>query len=121
MELLRCVARQTRVCVFDRAGQGWSGKAPGRQDAHQLSADVDGLLAAANVPGPYVVSGHSVGGTYALAYAMDYPKEVAGVALIDSATPYQFDLPSYPGFYSMWRLVQWAPKISDSPRLRHAS
>ena len=57
------VARQTRVCVFDRAGQGWSGKAPGRQDAHELSADVRGLLAAANVPGPYVLAGHSVGGT----------------------------------------------------------
>lgn len=99
------VERQTRVCAFDRAGQGWSGKAPGRQDAHQLSADVRGLLAAANVPGPYVLAGHSVGGTYALAYAMDYPKDVAGVALIDSATPYQFDLPAYPGFYSMWRRV----------------
>jgi pimeloyl-ACP methyl ester carboxylesterase len=99
------VARQTRVCVFDRAGQGWSGKGVGRQDAHQLSADVRGLLAAANVPGPYVLAGHSVGGTYALAYAMDYPKDVAGVALIDSATPYQFDLPSYPGFYSLWRRV----------------
>ena len=97
------VARQTRVCVFDRAGQGWSGKAPGRQDAHQLSADVRGLLAAAHVPGPYVLAGHSVGGTYALAYAMDYPKDVAGVALIDSATPYQFDLPDYPSFYSLWR------------------
>ncbi len=99
------VARETRVCVFDRAGQGWSGKGVGRQDAHELSADVRGLLAAANVPGPYVLAGHSVGGTYALAYAMDYPQDVAGVALIDSATPYQFDLPSYPGFYSMWRRV----------------
>ena len=102
----RDVAAQTRVCVFDRAGQGWSGKAPGRQDAHQLSADVHGLLAAANVPGPYVLAGHSVGGAYALAYAMDFPKDVAGVALIDSATPHQFDLPDYPSFYSMWRRVQ---------------
>ena len=97
------VARRTRVCVFDRAGQGWSGKAPGRQDAHELSADVRGLLAAANIPGPVVLAGHSVGGTYALAYAMDDPKDVAGVALIDSATPYQFDLSWYPRFYSLWR------------------
>lgn len=97
------VARQTRVCVFDRAGEGWSGKAPGRQDGHELSADVRGLLTVASVLGPYVLAGHSVGGTYALAYAMDYPKDVAGVALIDSATPYQFDLPTYPRFYSMWR------------------
>ena len=29
------VARQTRVCAYDRAGQGWSGKAPGRQDGHR--------------------------------------------------------------------------------------
>jgi pimeloyl-ACP methyl ester carboxylesterase len=97
------VARETRVCAFDRAGQGWSGKAPGRQDGHQLAADLHGLLSAAHVPGPYVLAGHSVGGTYALAYAIDYPNEVAGVALIDSASPHQFDLPTYPGFYSMWR------------------
>ncbi len=90
------VARQTRVCAYDRAGQGWSGKAPGRQDGHELAADLHGLLSAAHVPSPYVVAGHSVGGTYALAYAMDYPKETAGVALIDSASPHQFDLPDYP-------------------------
>ena len=40
---------------------------------------------------------------YALVYAARYPQQVAGVALIDSATPYQFDLPDYPGFYSLWR------------------
>jgi len=97
------VSRQTRVCAFDRAGQGWSGKAPGRQDVHQLSADVRGLLEAADVPGPYVLAGHSVGGTYALGYAMEYPKDVAGVALIDSSTPYQFDLEGYSSFYSLWR------------------
>jgi pimeloyl-ACP methyl ester carboxylesterase len=97
------VARQTRVCAFDRAGEGWSGKAPEQQDGHQLAADIHGLLSVARVPGPYVLAGHSVGGTYALAYALDYPQDVAGIALIDSASPYQFDLPSYPGFYSMWR------------------
>jgi len=102
----RDVARQSRVCVFDRAGQGWSGSGVGRQDAHQLAADVQSLMVAARVPGRYVLSGHSVGGTYALAYAMDYPTNVAGVALIDSATPYQFDLPDYPSFYSLWRRGQ---------------
>jgi pimeloyl-ACP methyl ester carboxylesterase len=97
------VASETRVCAYDRAGQGWSGKTPGRQDGHELAADVHGLLSTANVPGPYVLAGHSVGGTYALAYAMDYPEETAGVALIDSASPHQFDLPDYPSFYSMFR------------------
>jgi pimeloyl-ACP methyl ester carboxylesterase len=99
----RMVSSSTRVCAFDRAGQGWSGEAPGKRDGHQLAADLHGLLAAAQIPPPYVLAGHSVGGTYALVYAARYPEQVSGVALIDSATPYQFDLPSYPGFYSMWR------------------
>jgi len=101
----REVAPETRVCTYDRAGQGWSGDAPERQDGHELAADLHELLSAAHVPGPYVLAGHSVGGTYALIYAMDFPKETAGVALIDSASPYQFDLPDYPGFYSLWRRV----------------
>jgi pimeloyl-ACP methyl ester carboxylesterase len=44
-----------------------------------------------------------VGGAYALAYAMDYPSDVAGVALIDSTTPHQFDLSWYPNFYYVAR------------------
>ena len=99
----RTLSSETRVCAFDRAGQGWSGAAPGRQDGHELSSDAHGLLQAAQVSGPYVVAGHSTGGTYALVYAAQYPQEVAGVALIDSATPYQFDLPDYPTFYKVWR------------------
>jgi pimeloyl-ACP methyl ester carboxylesterase len=99
----RSLASTTRVCAFDRAGQGWSGAAPGRQDGHQLATDLHGLLAAARIPGPYVLAGHSTGGTYALNYAARYPQQVAGVALIDSATPYQFDLPDHPGFYATFR------------------
>src|SRR4051794_28594350 len=97
------VSRGTRVCAFDRAGEGWSGGKAVREDGHQLASDLHALLRVAHVPGPYVLAGHSVGGTYALVYAADYPRQIAGVALIDSATPYQFDLPDYPSFYSMWK------------------
>src|SRR3954454_9965266 len=93
----------TRVCAFDRAGEGWSGGNAVPEDGHQLASDLHALLRVAHVPGPYVLAGHSVGGTYALAYAAQYPRQVAGVALIDSATPYQFELPDYPSFYSMWK------------------
>jgi len=97
------VSSSTRVCTYDRAGEGWSGGAPGARNGHQLASDLHGLLRIARIPGPYVLAGHSVGGIYALLYAADYPEQVAGVALIDSATPYQFELPDYPGFYTMWR------------------
>lgn len=97
------VSATTRVCAFDRAGEGWSAGKAVRQDGRQLASDLHALLLVAHVPGPYVLAGHSVGGTYALVYAAQYPSQVAGVALIDSATPYQFDLPDYPVFYSMWK------------------
>jgi pimeloyl-ACP methyl ester carboxylesterase len=99
----RSLSSKTRVCAFDRAGQGWSGAASRRQDGHELASDLHGLLKTADISGPYVLAGHSTGGTYALVYAAQYPQQVAGVALIDSATPYQFHLPDYPGFYSLWR------------------
>ena len=97
----RTVASSTRVCTYDRAGEGWSGGTPGARNGRQLSSDLHGLLAAAHVPGPYVFSGHSVGSIYALLYAAQYPQQVAGIALIDSSTPYQFYLPDYPNSYSL--------------------
>ena len=91
------VVRQTRVCAFDRAGEGWSGAGVGAQDAHQLSADA--RWAFSRPPTFRALTSWPVtqwAALYALAYAMDYPADVAGVALLDSSTPYQFDLPSYP-------------------------
>jgi pimeloyl-ACP methyl ester carboxylesterase len=78
------VARDTRVCVYDRAGRGWSDSADTPQDGAQIATDLHTLLHAANVPGPYVVAGHSFGGLYAQAFAARYPDEVAGLVLVDS-------------------------------------
>jgi pimeloyl-ACP methyl ester carboxylesterase len=97
------VSPTTRVCAFDRAGEGWSGGKATPQDGHEMASDLHALLRVAHVQPPYVLVGHSVGGTYALVYAEQYPRQVAGLALIDSSTPYQFDLPDYPAFYSMWK------------------
>ena len=81
------VARDTRVCVYDRAGRGWSGQPDTDQDATQIATDLHTLLQAADVPGPYVLAGHSFGGLYVLTYAARYPGEVAGMVLVDSTAP----------------------------------
>jgi pimeloyl-ACP methyl ester carboxylesterase len=81
------VARDTRVCVYDRAGRGWSDPADTTQDANQIATDLHTLLQRANVPGPYVLAGHSFGGLYALTYAAQYTTEVVGMVLIDSTAP----------------------------------
>jgi pimeloyl-ACP methyl ester carboxylesterase len=81
------VASETRVCVYDRAGRGWSEPADSPQDAIQIATDLHALLHRANVPGPYVLAGHSFGGLYVLTYADRYPDEVAGMVLVDSTNP----------------------------------
>jgi pimeloyl-ACP methyl ester carboxylesterase len=81
------VARHTRVCVYDRAGRGWSEPADNRQDATQVATDLHTLLHRAHVPGPYVLAGHSFGGLYDLTFAARYPDDVAGMVLLDSTAP----------------------------------
>jgi pimeloyl-ACP methyl ester carboxylesterase len=78
------VARDSRVCVYDRAGRGWSDPAASPPDGAQIATDLHTLLDRAHVPGPYVLAGHSFGGLYVRTYAARYPEQVAGLVLIDS-------------------------------------
>jgi len=81
------VARDSTVCVYDRAGRGWSEPADGPQDAARIGADLHTLLKRAHVPGPYVLAGHSLGGVYVQTFAATYPDQVAGLVLLDSTAP----------------------------------
>jgi pimeloyl-ACP methyl ester carboxylesterase len=95
------VAATTRVCAYDRAGQGWSDDAAAPEDGLAVARDLHALLAVSGEGTPVVLVGHSTGGVYAMTYAAQYPDEVAGMVLLDSSTPYQFDLPDYPAIYTM--------------------
>jgi pimeloyl-ACP methyl ester carboxylesterase len=98
------VASTTRVCVYDRAGRGWSESAAAPQDGVQVATDLHTLLARAGEPGPYVLAGHSAGGIYVLNFANAFPQDVAGVVLLDSMHPEQYErMASWPGFYEMYR------------------
>ena len=89
------VARDTRVCVYDRAGRGWSEPAD-TQDGAQIATDLHTLLQRGHVPGPYVLAGHSFGGLYVLTFAARYPDEVAGMVLVDSTAPAAMATPGTP-------------------------
>lgn len=98
--IVPAVARQTRVCIYDRAGRGRSENATGSKNGIQTTIDLHTLLNRAGEPGPYVLVGHSLGGAYVLNFAEQFPAQVAGVALVDSMTPDQFTrVPGYAGFY----------------------
>lgn len=87
------VAKTTRICTYDRAGLGWSEPGPLPRDAAQFAKELHTLLQNANVPGPYVMVGHSLGGASVRVFVHDYPSEVAGVVLIESMNPGQATQP----------------------------
>jgi pimeloyl-ACP methyl ester carboxylesterase len=84
------IAKFTRVCAYDRPGTP-VGEKPSRSDpvlqpttVKDAIADLHALLSAAGEKGPYVLAGHSYGGLIAKLYASTYPKDVAGLVLVDA-------------------------------------
>ena len=78
------VAKYTRVCSYDRAGYGWSEPSPHARTANFQVEELHALLVNANIQGPYVLVGHSLGGMLVRVYAHNYPDEVVRMVLVDS-------------------------------------
>ena len=83
------VAEVTRVITYDRAGTGWSDPSPRPRTAADILDEARALLAAAEVPSPYVLVGQSFGGLVVRLWAARHRDEVAGMVLVD-ATPEDF-------------------------------
>jgi RTX calcium-binding nonapeptide repeat (4 copies)/Alpha/beta hydrolase family len=91
------LASETRVCAYDRAGLGASDARPtgvaatGATFAHEFRT----LLANAQIPGPYVLYGGSLGGLLILSHTVRYPSEFVGMIFANAVGPggYQFGLP----------------------------
>jgi len=85
------VSAITRVCAYDRPGTildnthfSRSDPVPMPRTAQDVVTDLHALLHAANIPGPYVLVGHSLGGLFVRLYASTYPDDVAGMVLVDA-------------------------------------
>src|SRR5215213_10174658 len=90
VSLQRELSRDTRVCLYDRAGMGQSDPPAATttpRTAADVVADLHALLEAADVPGPYVLVGQSAGGMFVQLYARTYPDEVAGVVAMNAVPP----------------------------------
>lgn len=77
------IAKNTRVCTYDRAGMGWSEMSSEPRTAQEFAKELHTLLHNANETGPYVLVGHSLGGYTVRLYANDYQGEVSGVVFVD--------------------------------------
>lgn len=89
MPVMLDVEPETRVCLYDRAGYGFSDTGPGYRTTAQIVHELHAVLELGNIPGPYVLVGHSFGGYTAQYFAIRYPKETVGVVLVDSSHPDQ--------------------------------
>jgi pimeloyl-ACP methyl ester carboxylesterase len=82
----RELAADMRVCVYDRAGFGWSDPPPpGRRTFDDIADELRQGLANAGIVSPYVLVGHSIGGIIARSFTARYRGDVAGMVLIDSS------------------------------------
>jgi pimeloyl-ACP methyl ester carboxylesterase len=78
------VARFARICTYDRAGYAWSEPGPTPRTMHQIALELHTALLKAGIRGPYILVGHSLGGAIVRTYAGQYPREVAGMVLVDA-------------------------------------
>ena len=77
------IAKFARTVSYDRAGIGQSEAGPKPRAAKQIALELHTALQNAGIGPPYVLVGHSFGGIYVRVFADMYPKEVAGIVLID--------------------------------------
>lgn len=78
------IAKFTRAVSYDRAGTGWSEQGARPRTSLRIVQELHTLLHKAEIPGPYIIVGHSFGGATAQLFAAVYPEEVAGIVLVDA-------------------------------------
>lgn len=78
-----------RICLYDRAGMGWSDPVPFgvSPDPNWHVEDMRRLRAALGQDTPYVLIGHSMAGLRLHAYAKSYPHDLRGLIFVDAARP----------------------------------
>ncbi|MGW8780807.1 alpha/beta fold hydrolase [Streptomyces sp. NPDC055796] len=88
------VAAFARVCTYDRPGTIRYANPPalttrstpltGTRSLAAMADDLDRVLTAGRVPGPYLLVGHSFGGMITRLYAQRHPDKTAGLVFVDA-------------------------------------
>lgn len=73
-----------QVFAYDRAGYGRSRSSNRSRDGISIVAELRATLDALGLEPPFVLVGHSIGGSYVELFARTYPGDVAGVVFVDS-------------------------------------
>lgn len=79
------LSKVATVVTYDRAYLGQSDPSYITKTAEEQVIQLHTLLKKANLRGPYILVGHSLGGVNVRVFAAKYPKEVAGIVLVDAS------------------------------------
>ena len=82
------------VSVYDKPGYGWSDLTTESRDIDTICKEIHTLLHSKEVPDdedtfiePFIYVGYGMGSLEVLRYAQLYPEDIAGIVLIDGASP----------------------------------
>jgi pimeloyl-ACP methyl ester carboxylesterase len=106
----------TRTLAYTRAGYVGSDPAAGPRDSATIVAELRAELKSRNIGPPYVLVGHSLGGLYMQYFARNYPRETAGLLLLDSTHWNQGLLmdalrPNGPSYFAGHTIIMFMPWI----------
>lgn len=100
--VLEALKADHRICVYDRAGMGWSDPVPKgvSPDPDWHVEDMRRLRAALGQDTPFILIGHSMAGFRLHAFANAYPDELNGLVFVDAVRPQALDMARFESFRS---------------------
>jgi len=110
----RLAEQGLRSCAYDRAGLGFSDPGPRPRDSRAIAADLERLMTASGEKGPFVLMAHSMAGLHIRLFAGEHPDKVAGLVLLEAATPEMSRSPRARKFLSRFRLIARAVAAANT-------
>ena len=86
-EIFDDIANDSKVIAYNRPGYDGSTNLSTPKTTSQIANNLRTLLRTTKASPPFILVGHGIGGHYMISYAEQYPKEVAGVILIETPNP----------------------------------
>ncbi|KAA8887154.1 alpha/beta hydrolase [Nocardia colli] len=112
------VSQFTTAVLYDRGGTGYSDPLPLPRTATAVASELRELLQAQNIPGPWVLAAHSLGGLYAYRFAQLYPQDVAGLVWLDGLHRDWDDF--MPAGSSLAEIERMGPDLAQLEQMRPA-
>lgn len=103
------LSKENKVVTIEYAGYGLSDDSNEERTSEAIVEEIRATLKQLEIKPPYILMPHSISGIYSLAYAANYPAEVAAIIGIDSSVPnqakYDDNIEVSKGLYNLVRVM----------------